>query len=100
MVLPFERLSEGKVLSLGASLGEICCGAYASVLGGPWWGSEGSLFPRMSGAKAMVPLLCQPEPLALSMHCVRSLAWKLLGDAFLMFPLSSVEKNPRFGASV
>lgn len=67
----------------------------APVLGGPWWGSEGSLFPGTSGAKAMVPLLGQPEPLALSMHCVWSLAWKLLGDPFLMFSLFSREKNPQ-----
>lgn len=97
MLLPFERLGEGKVPGLGAPLGGVCRGASAPVLGGPWWGSEGSLFPRTSGAKATVLLLGQPEPLALSMHCAWSLARKLLGDPFLMFSLFSMEKTQGLG---
>lgn len=49
----------------------------------------------MSSAKATVPMLGQPDPLALSMHYVWSLAWKILGDPFLMFSLFSVEKKPK-----
>lgn len=45
----------------------------------------------------MMPLLGQPEALALSVHCVWSLAWKLLGEPFFFLLMSSLfcVKNPQ-----
>jgi len=71
--------------------------ACAPVLGGPWWGLEGSQFHGTWGAKATVLLLGQPELVALSVHCVRSLAQKLLGEPCLMFSLFPAEKAQSLG---